>query len=37
MRRFLIILLSLSFTLVGCSVNPVTGEKNFIMPNLDEN
>lgn len=37
MRRFLIILLSLSFTLVGCSTNPVTGEKNFILPNLDEN
>jgi predicted Zn-dependent protease len=37
MRRILIVLLSLSFTLAGCSVNPVTGEKNFIMPNLDEN
>ncbi len=37
MRRLLIILLSLSFTLVGCSTNPVTGEKNFILPNLDEN
>ena len=37
MRRILVILLSLSFTLVGCSVNPVTGEKNFILPNLDEN
>ena len=37
MRRILIVLLSLSFSLVGCSVNPVTGEKNFILPNLDEN
>jgi predicted Zn-dependent protease len=37
MRRFLIILLSLNFTLVACSVNPVTGEKNFVLPNLDEN
>jgi len=37
MRRLLIIILSLSFTLTGCSVNPVTGEKNFILPNLDEN
>jgi predicted Zn-dependent protease len=33
----MIILLSLSFTLVGCSTNPVTGEKNFVLPNLDEN
>jgi len=37
MRRFLVILLSLCFALPGCSVNPVTGEKNFILPNLDEN
>lgn len=37
MRRILIVLLSLSFTLAGCSVNPVTGENNFILPNLDEN
>jgi len=37
MRRFLIIILSLSFILTGCSVNPVTGEKNFVLPNLDEN
>lgn len=36
MRRILIVLLSLSFTLVGCTTNPVTGEKNFILPNLDE-
>jgi predicted Zn-dependent protease len=36
MRRLLIIILSLSFTLTGCSVNPVTGEKNFVLPNLDE-
>ena len=35
MRRLLIIILSLSFTLAGCSVNPVTGEKNFVLPNLD--
>ena len=35
MRRILIILVLLSF-LPGCSVNPVTGEKNFILPNLDE-
>ena len=37
MRRVLVILLSLCFTLVACSTNPVTGEKNFILPNLDEN
>jgi len=37
MRRWLIVLLILAFSLVGCSVNPVTGKKNFIMPNLDEN
>lgn len=37
MRRLMLILLSLSFTLVGCSTNPVTGERNFILPNLDEN
>lgn len=37
MRRILIVLLSLSFSLAGCSVNPVTGDKNFILPNLDEN
>lgn len=36
MRRILIALLSFSFTLAGCSVNPVTGEKNFILPNLNE-
>ncbi len=36
MRRILIGLLSLSFTLLACSVNPVTGKKNFILPNLDE-
>ena len=37
MRRLLIILLSLFVTLTACSVNPVTGEKNFVLPNLDEN
>ena len=37
MRRLLIAILSVSFALTGCSVNPVTGEKNFILPNLDEN
>lgn len=37
MRRLLIAILCISFTLTGCSVNPVTGEKNFILPNLDEN
>jgi predicted Zn-dependent protease len=37
MRRLLIAILSLSFALTGCSVNPVTGEKNFVLPNLDEN
>jgi predicted Zn-dependent protease len=37
MRRLLIAILCVSFTLTGCSVNPVTGEKNFILPNLDEN
>ncbi len=37
MRRLLIAILSVSFVLSGCSVNPVTGEKNFILPNLDEN
>lgn len=36
MRRILIVLLSLSFTLTGCVTNQVTGEKNFILPNLDE-
>ena len=36
MRRISILLLSLLFTLTGCSINPVTGEKNFILPNLDE-
>ncbi len=36
MRRFLIVVLSLSFMLTGCSINPVTGEKNFVLPNLDE-
>jgi len=35
MRRMLAILLLLSL-LPGCSVNPVTGDKNFILPNLDE-
>ena len=37
MRRVLIVLMSLALTQVACSTNPVTGEKNFIMPNLDEN
>lgn len=37
MYRLLIVILSLSFTLAGCSVNPVTGEKNFVLPSLDEN
>jgi predicted Zn-dependent protease len=37
MRRFLIIMLSCCFVLAGCTTNPVTGEKNFILPNLDEN
>jgi len=37
MRRLLIVILSLSFALTGCSINPVTGEKNFVLPNLDEN
>ena len=36
MRRALVVLFILSFTLVGCSVNPVTGKKVFILPNLDE-
>jgi len=36
MRRLLIVILSLSFVLTGCSTNPVTGEKNFVLPNLDE-
>ena len=36
MRRLLIAILSISFALTGCSTNPVTGEKNFILPNLDE-
>jgi hypothetical protein len=36
MRRLLIAILSISFVLTGCSVNPVTGESNFILPNLDE-
>ena len=39
MRNVLIAFLSLvlGFTLAGCSVNPVTGEQVFVMPNLDEN
>ncbi len=37
MRRLLVALLGFSFALAGCSVNPVTGEKNFVLPNLDEN
>ena len=36
MRRLLIAILSISFAVTGCSVNPVTGESNFILPNLDE-
>ena len=37
MRRLLVVLLfALSFNFTGCSVNPVTGEKNFVLPNLDE-
>ena len=37
MRRLLVVLLfALSFNFAGCSVNPVTGEKNFVLPNLDE-
>jgi predicted Zn-dependent protease len=34
-RRICVFLVFLSF-LPGCSSNPVTGEKNFILPNLDE-
>ena len=37
MRSLLIIILSFSFALAACSVNPVTGEKTFVLPNLDEN
>ena len=37
MRRIPFILLFLSFVLTGCSINPVTGEKNFLLPGLDEN
>jgi len=37
MHRVLTVLLSLALTQVACSTNPVTGEKNFILPNLDEN
>ena len=36
MRRLLLAILVLTFTLAGCSTNPVTGEKNFVLPNLDE-
>jgi predicted Zn-dependent protease len=36
MRRLLIVILSLVVGLTACSVNPVTGEKNFVLPNLDE-
>ncbi|HEY5776223.1 MAG TPA: hypothetical protein VIS57_09070, partial [Xanthomonadales bacterium] len=36
MRSILIVILGLCLALTGCSVNPVTGEKNFILPNLDE-
>ncbi len=36
MRRILILMFCVSFTLIGCVTNPVTGEKNFILPNLDE-
>ncbi|MGD9264983.1 MAG: M48 family metalloprotease [Lysobacterales bacterium] len=35
MRRVLVALFLLAF-LPGCATNPVTGEKNFILPNLDE-
>ena len=37
MRRIPFLLLFLSFVITGCSVNPVTGEKNFLLPGLDEN
>ena len=37
MRRLLIVILGLFIALTCCSVNPVTGEKNFMLPNLDEN
>jgi predicted Zn-dependent protease len=37
MRQILVVLLSFSLTLCGCSVNPVTGERTFVLPNLDEN
>jgi len=37
MRRILLAFLVLTFTLTGCSTNPVTGKKNFVLPNLDEN
>jgi predicted Zn-dependent protease len=37
MRRVLaVLLISFSFFLAACSVNPVTGKKNFVLPNLDE-
>ena len=37
MRRiFAALLISFSFLLAACSVNPVTGKKNFVLPNLDE-
>lgn len=35
-RFFVVLLFSLSFALTGCSVNPVTGENTFVLPNLDE-
>lgn len=36
MRRILSTFLALSFALAACSVNPVTGKKNFVLPNLNE-
>lgn len=36
MRRVLVTILIYFLTLTGCSVNPVTGENTFVLPNLDE-
>ena len=36
MRRILISVLIFLTSLMACSVNPVTGERNFLLPNLDQ-
>ena len=36
MKKLFLFVLLASVGLAGCATNPVTGEKNFILPNLDE-